>query len=129
MADLNPLQWNWNQYKAAGKHVASYAAGGVTVAVGLHFLSPSQGGDIGGDINLIVDGVEKIATGVAGIVAVIAPIYTALRAAKNASPTSQASSLAQEVPGTVIVTTPEIAKATPGIPNVVANTDNKVVQK
>lgn len=91
--DLNPLNWNWNQYKAAGKHVASYAAGGVTAAVALHFLSPTQGGDIAENIGLITDGVTKIATGVAGIIAVLAPIYTALKAAHNASPASQVTSV------------------------------------
>lgn len=127
--DLNPISWNWNQYKAAGKHVASYAAGGVTVAVALHFLSDSQGADLGTNINLVVDGAGKVATGIAGIFGVLWPIYNALRAAHNASPTMLASSLAKEVPNTIIVTAPEIAKATPNLPNVVANTEAKVVQK
>lgn len=93
----NPINWNWNQAKAAGKHVASYAAGGVTVAVAFHFLSPTQGGDLSQNIGLVTDGVTKIATGIAGIIAVLAPVYTALKAANNASPSSQVASVVQNL--------------------------------
>jgi hypothetical protein len=87
------MNWTWGQYKAAGKHVASYAAGGVSVAVAFHFLSPSQGGDITTNLNSIFDGVKEIAIGVGGLVTVLTPIYTALRAANNASAQNQAASL------------------------------------
>lgn len=93
MTDLNPLDWNWQQYKAAGKNVASYAAGGVSVAVALHFLSPAQGGDVTANIGLISDGLTKVATGIAGLVSSGTIIYTALRAAHNASPSSQVTSV------------------------------------
>lgn len=85
--------WNWNQYKAAGKHVASYAAGGVSMAVAFHFLSPSQGSDITTNLNSIFDGVKEIAIGVGGLVTVLTPIYAAWRAANNASSPNQAASL------------------------------------
>lgn len=129
MTDLNPLAWNWNQAKSAGKHVASYAAGGVTMFVAFHILSPAQGTDITTDINLITEGLAKVATGVAGIIAVLVPVYTALRAAHNSSPVVQAQSLEQAVPGTVVITTPAIAAATPESPNIMSNTEVKVVQK
>lgn len=94
---FNPTTWNWSQYKAAGKHVVSYAAGGVTVAVAFHFLSPAQGQDISQNIGLITDGATKIATGIAGLIAILAPIYNALRAANNSSPSAQITSVVQNL--------------------------------
>jgi hypothetical protein len=85
--------WNWNQYKAAGKHVASYAAGGVSVAVAFHYLSPGQGDDITTNLNSIFDGIKEIAIGTGGLITVLTPIYTALRAARNASVPNQGASL------------------------------------
>ena len=87
------MTFNWNQAKAAGKHVASYAAGGVTMAVALHFLSPSQGTDVAGNINAIVNGVEQVATGIGGLIAIATPFYTAWRASHNASPAAQGAAL------------------------------------
>src|SRR4051812_39710131 len=103
--------WNWNSYKAAGKHVASYAAGALSVAVTFHFISPTDAGAITENINTIADGLGKVATGVAGLVAILTPIYTALKSAHNASPVGQATGLEKAVPGTTIVTKPEIADA------------------
>lgn len=93
MADLNPINWNWTQTKAAGRNAASYAAGGVTMLVALHYISPGQGESLGTDINLITDGLAKIATGVAGISAILLPIYTAWRAAHQSSPSEQVKSV------------------------------------
>lgn len=118
-----------NQVYAAGRHVASYVAGGVSVAVALHFLSPSQGGDLGTSINQVSDGITQIAKGIAGICAVLTPIYTAWRAAHSASPTQEAISLVSAKPGTIVVTTPEIAQATPNVPNIVSNEEKKVVSQ
>lgn len=87
------LNWNWNQYKAAGKHVASFAAGGIGVAAALHFISPQQAMDANGNITQIVGGLQQVATGIAGIATVLVPIYTAWRSARNADPTVQAASL------------------------------------
>ena len=87
------LDWNLNQYKAAGKHVASFAAGGVGMAAALHFLSPSQAVDVNGNLTQIFNGLEQVATGIAGLGTILVPIYTALRAAHNANPTVQAQAL------------------------------------
>lgn len=123
------MNWNWNSYKAAGKHVASYAAGGVTVAIAFGVLNSTQGADATADINSIASGVESIAKGIAGLVAILTPIYTMWKAANNASPVGQATGLRQAVPGTTIVTTPELANAMPNDNNVIANTDVKVIPK
>lgn len=122
------MNWNWNQYKAAGKHAASYAAGGVTVAVAIGLLNSGQGVDATADINSITSGIESIAKGVAGILAIATPIYTAWKAANNASPAGQAAALTAAVPETRIITTPAIADAVPS-DKVMSNADVKVVTK
>lgn len=119
----------WNQIKAGGKHVASYVAGGVTVAVAMGLFTKGQGGEITDNINSISSGIESIAKGIGGLIAVVTPIYTTWRAAHNASPVMQAQSLEKEVPGTIVVTSQKIADATPSSPNVVSNADVKVVPK
>lgn len=126
---MNWNNWNWNSYKAAGKHVASYAAGGVTVAVATGLLNSTQGADATADINLIVSGIESLAKGIVGIAALLIPLYTMWKAAQNASPVGQATGLRQAVPGTLIVTTPELAAATPNDENIVSHTDVKVMAK
>lgn len=89
--------WTWTQYKAAGRHAASYVAGGVTVAVAFHFISPQQGTDITSNLNTIYDGLMQVSKGVAGLAAVLLPIYTAWRAAHSASPSEQIKSVAENL--------------------------------
>jgi hypothetical protein len=127
MMDL-PTNWNWNQAKAAGKHLASYAAGGVTVAVAWGLLSSAQGTELTTDIGHVTSGLTELGKGLAGIAGILTPIYTMWRSAHNASPPMQALSLEQAVPGTTIVTSQAVAAATPSA-NVVSNTDVKVVSK
>jgi hypothetical protein len=77
------------QVAAFGRHVASYAAGAVTVAVGLHFISPDQGSQIGDAIKGIINGVASIVGGVATLLSIGAGLY----ASWTASPSSQASAI------------------------------------
>lgn len=121
------LNWTWPQYQAAGKHIASYVAGGVTMAAALHFISPQQAVDVNGNLKDIFSGLQQVATGVAGLVAFATPFYTAWRAQHNSTPQAQALSLVKEVPGTIIVTKPEVAEA--ASPNIVSTTEMKVVPK
>jgi hypothetical protein len=105
------------QLAAFGRHIASYAAGAVTVGVGLHFLSPDQGSQISSALTGIINGVESIVGGVATLASIFAGLY----AAWTASPTSQAaaigaspSSLVQPAPGgkaTVTINDPAMASA------------------
>lgn len=126
---MSIFDMTWNQYKAIGKHVASYIAGGITFAVAFHFLSPQQATDINANLNDIYNGFEQMMRGLAGLVAVLTPIYTAWRSAHNASPTQKAVSLTTELPGTKVITTPAIANATPQSPNIMSATEVKVVPK
>lgn len=87
--NINPLSWNWNEKKAAGRHVLSYAAGGVTALVALHILTPQDASGITDNLTSIWDGIEKIITGLTGLAAILVPIYTALTAKKSAEPAEQ----------------------------------------
>ena len=120
---------NWNSAKAAGKHVASFIAGGITIAVGFHFVSPSDGADLQDNFNHLYHAIEEGTKAIAGIISILTLAYTTIKSANNASPVNQAKSLQAAVPNTVIVTSAEIAKATPDNPNIVSNTEAKVVTK
>lgn len=122
------MLYNWNSYKAAGKNFASYAAGAVTMLVGVHLLTPTQATDATNDINSIVSGIEAIGNLIGLITGILTLVYTMLKSAYNASPIGQATGLRQAVPGTTIVTTPEIAAAIPD-DNVISNTEVKVIPK
>lgn len=53
-------------------------------------------------------------------------LWASIKGVSSASPASQAASLTASVPGTVVVTTPEIAAATPNAPNVISNTETQL---
>lgn len=120
--------WTFNQYAAAGKHVMSYAAGAVSFAVAFHFLSSTDASSINDNIGHVYNGLMEAAKGVLGLVATGTSIYAGLKAAKNASPISQAASLEKTIPGTKVITDPKIADAIPS-PNVMSNVNVKVVPK
>lgn len=52
-----------------------------------------------------------------------AALWASIKGVTSASPANQAASITASVPGTVVVTTPEIAASTPSSPNVIANTE------
>lgn len=107
------MNWTWDQYKAAGKHVASYAAGGVTVAIAFGVLTSSQGADANTDVNSIIDGIESVVKGITGLVAIATPFYTAWMAAHNASSQVRLNAVAAMPDIKKILTTQAIADATP----------------
>lgn len=96
------MKWDWNQYAASGKHWLSYGAGLITMLAAVGLLSKTDASGINENISTIWDGVMKIATGVAGLAAILTPIYTSLKAAHNASPDAQKARVAQQ-PNTVVV--------------------------
>jgi hypothetical protein len=97
------------QLAAFGRHVASYAAGAVTVGVGLHFLTPDQGTQIGNAVTGIVNGVESIVGGVVTLVSIGAGLY----AAWTASPTSQVKAVAANPDVQKVIASPSVAAAVP----------------
>lgn len=144
--NIDVRTWGWNEWKAAGRHVGTYAAGGVTVAVAFNFISPEQGQVVGESIGHITSGLTELAKGIAGLVSVGYPIYNMLKAKSAAEPGNQAIAVAEnlrrnhgivpaparkeiigavakmpEVDG-VVVASPALAKAIPES-NVVATAD------
>lgn len=107
------MDFNWNQYKAAGRHALSYAAGAVTAAAAIGLISQGDSTSLLSGLNQIVSGLEGIAKGVGVMAGVLVPIYTALKAAHSASPQEQIKTVAAmpEVKG--IVVTAAVAEATP----------------
>lgn len=120
MASFNPFEWNWNQLKASGKHWGSYLAGGLTVAVAFHLLTPAQSADLTSNVDSIVTSLEKIVTAIAAIAGIITPIYTSFRAANNASPSSQVKSVLQNL------SAPEITQAANAVADPTSR--NKLIQ-
>lgn len=90
---LNPLTWNWNEKKAAGRHVLSYAAGAVTMAAVWGMISQGDASTLTQGLSDIGAGAEQLAKGVAAIAGVLIPIYTALMAKRSAQPDQQIKSV------------------------------------
>jgi hypothetical protein len=111
---------NWNQYKAAGRHALSYAAGAVTAAAFMGLISQSDSTSLMAGLNQIASGLTSVVQGIGVIAGVLAPIYAAYKAAHSASAQEQIKTVAAmpEVKG--IVTTPAVADALPAEPKVVA---------
>lgn len=87
---LNPLAWTWDQWKAAGRHGLTALSASLATAVFMGIISSADSKTILANIDLISQGVGKIVAGVTGLITVLVPIYTALRAANSAKPENQA---------------------------------------
>ena len=61
--------------EAFGRHVPSYIAGAVTMAVGFAVITPDQGHQIGDALTAIYNGITSIAGGVSTLVAVGSGLY------------------------------------------------------
>ena len=61
--------------EAFGRHVPSYIAGAVTMAVGFAVIKPDQGHQIGDALTAIYNGITSIAGGVSTLVAVGSGLY------------------------------------------------------
>lgn len=105
------------QISAATRHVVS-AVGGAILMFGLTSKISVE------NATALVNALSGVVSNLVILLGVIGPIAAGYYASKSASPTSQAASLAANVPGTVIVTTPEIAAAVPSN-NVISNTETQ----
>jgi sulfite exporter TauE/SafE len=63
------------QLVAIGRHVVSYAMGGITVLSVTHLVTADQANQLGQSIDKISQGVALIATGLAPIIAIVSSIY------------------------------------------------------
>jgi len=101
----NPANWNVAEQQAAGRHVLSYIAGGVTVAAAWGLISTHDASGITDNVTMIWEGIEQVLKGVAGLCAILVPIYTSLRAAHTASPSEQVKAVVKNL------SAPEITQA------------------
>ena len=83
------MNLNWNQEKAIGRHVLSYAAGAATAASVMGLISQGDSNTLLSGLNDIANGLEQLTKGVVAIVGVLAPIYAAVKAAHSSSPQEQ----------------------------------------
>jgi hypothetical protein len=93
----NPTDWNWNQIDAAGRHVLTAGGSIIATLAATHFISgltPESAGEIAANVDHIWHGTVEVATGVVGLLSALAPIYSALKSASSASPSSQIKSVA-----------------------------------
>lgn len=108
------------EVNAASRHVIS-AIGGAVIMFG---LSTKINIDT---VTNAVNALGSITNNIVILVGILAPLYAGWKATHSASPTQQAISLEKQ--GAVVITTPEIAKATPDSPNIVSQDQVKVVPK
>ena len=127
MFDLNWM--NWNSAKAAGKHLASFVAGAITLSASTHIISMGDANSLTQAFNSIIEGITKIGDGLTIVAGIVVPLYTMWKSARNASPKGQATGLQAAIPGTVILTSKALADDTPQNPNIVSKNENVVVPK
>lgn len=103
-----------------------YATAVAGVVVGLFGLA----GHV--DMNNVTEGIKSLGLVVSSIVTFIGfatPVYMAIKGMIATSEKNRAIALAKSNPDNKIITSPEIAAATPSIPNIVSSTEMKVVPK
>ena len=89
------MNWTLGQWQAIGRHVLSYMAGMVTIAVTFNLISHDQAVALLQHLNEVSDGVVSVAKGILGLAGILVPIYTALMAKSSASPNAQAKAVAE----------------------------------
>lgn len=109
-----------DQVNAATRHLIS-ALGGAIVMFGLSSKISIE------TVTIIINQLGSITNSVVLLLGIVTPIIAAYYAQKSAKPENQAASL--EAKGAIIITTPEIAAATPNSPNVLSQNDVKVMTK
>lgn len=110
------------QVNAATRHIASAIGGGILVFGLSTKIDPAT-------VTNIIGAAGTVINDVIVLIGLVSPLIAGYYASKSASPASQAASITKTEPGTIVVTTPEIAKATPDAPNVVSKDDVRVVNK
>ena len=115
----------WLPTRGQVDSVSRHAITAAGTAIGLLGLQAK-----GFDVAQVTAAIQALGSTVNDIVLAIGAIgavYASLKAAHSASPVQQAISV--EKTGAVVVTTPEIAQATPDSPNIVSRTEVRVVNR
>lgn len=110
-----------SQYISFGRHVISYAMGGITMFAALHLISGGDATNLTSALNQLSHGAAEVITALGTIIATVSGIY----AAWSASPLSQLLAVAKQaadpsspVKGVIVQNTPaglDAAVAAPGI--------------
>jgi hypothetical protein len=110
-----------NQVDSASRHAISIA--GTAIAI---FGLQAKGVSLD-QVKAVIAALGSSVNDLVVLIAALAPLYAAIKAAHTASPTQQAIAVADT--GAKVITTPEIAAATPDQPNITSVTQTKVVAK
>lgn len=97
------------QVAAFGRHVVTFAAGAVTVAVALHVATPDDAQNATSAIDQIVSGSKSIVAGATTLIGLASALY----ASWTASPLSQLLSVSRNPDVKAITTPPAVAAAIP----------------
>lgn len=94
-----------SQVVAFGRHVVTYAMGGISMLAAVHVLSPTDATTATGAINQISTGVASIIAGVGTLVAIASGVYAAV----TASPLWQIFAVAKNPDVKAVITEPTAA--------------------
>lgn len=109
------------EVNAVSRHVATFAAGAITVFGLSTKLDPNT-------IQQIIAATGNLVNDAILLIGIIAPLATSYFSSKSATPSAQAEAIVKAVPGTLIVTSAELAGSTPS-PNVISHADAKVLPR
>ena len=111
------------EVNAALRHVASFGAGAATVLIGFGAISADSAHQAVAALNQVIDGLSQATGGVFKLSVILGPAVAATAArfaARSASPLAQINAVAANPDVHQVVTTADIANATPS---------NKVVSR
>jgi hypothetical protein len=91
------MNFNLNSLYAASRHLASYVAGIITVALAWGLVSQTDAATLSDALTHITNGISEFSKAVGMIASVFVPIYTAWRSAHKATPNEQAKSAAENI--------------------------------
>lgn len=102
--------WNGNQIIAFGRHVMTFIAGMLTLAVTFGYVTADQASELKASFNTIIQSVGTIATALGPIVALISAYF----ASRSASPANQLKAVAaNEAVAKIEVKDPVVVGAIP----------------
>jgi hypothetical protein len=103
---------NQGQVYAAGRHVLTFAMGGVAFAAALHIVSEGDIATISKSISQISDGVAQIAAGLAPLIALASALYASWSASHKSQVAAVTAGVADGTIKNVVILTPT-APSTP----------------
>lgn len=99
---------------AAGRHVLTFAMGGVASAAALHVISAGDATTISNSISQISTGVADIAAGLAPIIAIVSAWYAAWSASHKSQVTAVTNAVADgSIPKAAVVAQIQSTPVTP----------------